>query len=265
MSMHLQPKIRKHQECSECGTSFVGLQLIEMRTPKCEDVEAAANEMPVKRDLCAYCAVGHDLPVHRYSEEWEFGEITRYDSSKPTRPFLVSFLDGTSEWVDVSRKPFIDYLAFVLNNERAQHAAVATEHLDWLEKFGFSDGSGNSSPQMPDSLSTSSTSSSLETFEPAASSIFPLFNDGKLFDVEDLVFVDEDIAMEDLPSEVSAITESEDIKTKPLMRRKRKAPTPTTKAKPAMKSPKHWTKQEDQVLIKVMDSFHKKGIKPRWT
>lgn len=259
MSIHLQPKIRKHQECSECRASFVGLQLIEICTPECEDSEAAANEMPVKKDLCAYCAVGHDLPVYRYSEEWEFGEVTRYDGTKPTRPFLVSFLDGTSEWVDVSRKPFIDYLAFVLNNERAQHAVVATEHLDWLEKFGFS------SSHMPDSLSTPSTLSSLGTSEFAASSILPLFNDDKLFDVEDLVFVDEDIAMEDLSSEVSAIAESEDIKTKPPMKRKREAPTPATKAKPAMKSPKHWTKQEDQLLIKIMDSFHKKGIKPRWT
>lgn len=256
MSMRLQPKIRKHQECGECGTSFVGLQLIEICTPKCEDSEAVENEMPVKKDLCAYCAVGHDLPVYRYSEEWEFGEVTRYDSSKLTRPFLVSFLDGTSEWVDVSRKPFIDYLTFVLNTGRAHHAAIAIEHLDWLEKFGFS--RANSSPQMPDSLSTLSTSSSIGTFDPAAPSVFPLFNDDKLFDVEDLVFACEDIVMED---EVSAITESEDIKTKPTKKRKL---APTTKAKPASKSPKHWTKQEDQLLIKIMESFHKKGTKPKW-
>lgn len=259
MSMHLQPKTRKHQECGECGANFVGLQLIEICTPKCEDNEAVANEMPVKKDLCAYCAVGHDAPVYRYSDEWEFGEITRYDSSKPTRLFLVSFLDGSSEWVDVSRKPFTDYLAFVLNTGRAQHAALAIEHLDWLEKFGFS--RANSFPQMPDSLSTSSTSSSIGTFDPSASSIFPLFNDDKLFDVEDLVFVDEDIVMEDFSCEVSAIAEPEDIKMKPTKKRKLAS---TTKAKPAMRSPKHWTKQEDQLLIKIMDSFHKKGIKPRW-
>ena len=258
MPMHLQPKIKKHQECGECGTSNDGLQLIEICTPKCKDSEAVVNEMPVKKDLCTSCAVGHDVPVFRYSEEWEFGEITRYDSSKLIRPFLVSFLDGSREWVDVSRKPFLDYLDFIRRTGQTQQAAVAIEHLDWLDKFGFSRAS--TSPQMPDSLSTLSTPSSIGAFEPAASSIFPLFNDDKLFDVEDLVFVDDDIDMEDFSSEVSAITESEDIKTKPSKKRK----APTTKAKAATKSPKHWSTQEDQLLIKIMDSFHKKGIKPKW-
>lgn len=255
MSMQLQPKIKQHQECAECTSVGGELQLIEI-APKYEDSEEVANEMPAKKDLCAYCVVGHDVPVYRQTEGWEFGEVTRYDSSKLTRPFLASFPDGSVDWVDITRRPFLDYLAFIHNTGRTQQAAGAIEHLDWLDKFIFKR-ANNSSP----SLSTFSSSSSIGTFEPAAfgPSVFPLFNGDKLFDVEDLVFVDKDVDMQDSieeSSEVSAVTQTEDIVEKPPMKRKA-----TTRA---IRSPKHWTKQEDQLLIKIMDSYHKKGIKPKW-
>jgi hypothetical protein len=94
-----------------------------------------------------------------------------------------------------------------------------------------------------------------------------LFNDDKLFDVENLAFVDEDVDMQDSfvestqdSSEVSEITESEDIVMEPPMKRK----ATTTNNTRAVRSPRHWTKQEDQLLMQIMNSFHEKGIKPRW-
>ena len=266
MSMQqLKPKIKQHHECAECTSVGGELQLIEI-APKYEDSEEVANEMPAKKDLCAYCVVGHDVPVYRQTEGWAFGEVTRYDSSKLSRPFLASFPDGSVDWVDLTRRPFLDYLAFIHNTGRPQQAAGAIgaigaiEHLDWLDKFIFKQ--ANSSPQMPDSLSTLSSSSSIGTFEPAVfgPSVFPLFNGDKLFDVEDLKFVDEDVVMQDAleeSSEVSAVTQPENIVEKPPMKRK-------TTTMRAIRSPKHWTKHEDQILIKIMDSYCKKGIKPKW-
>jgi len=266
--MQLQPKIKQHQECGVCGTFADGLPFIEIfDTPKYEDSEQVANEVPAKKDLCGHCVVGRDVPVCRQSEGWEFGEVTRYDSSKLTRPFLISFPDGSEEWVDVSRRPSLDYLAFIRSTAQTQRAAGAIEHLDWLDKFTFN--GAESSPQMLASLSTFSSSSSIGTFEPIAfgSSIFPLFNDDKLFDVENLAFVDEDVDMQDSfvestqdSSEVSEITESEDIVMEPPMKRK----ATTTNNTRAVRSPRHWTKQEDQLLMQIMNSFHEKSIKPRW-
>ncbi|KAK1736642.1 hypothetical protein QTG54_012664 [Skeletonema marinoi] len=229
MSMQLQPKIKQHQECGVCGTFADGLQFIEVfDTPKYEDSEQVANEVPAKKDLCGHCVVGRDMPVCRQTEGWEFGEVTRYDSSKLSRPFLISFPDGSEEWVDISRRPSLDYLAFIRSTAQTQRAACAIEHLDWLDKFTFN--GAESSPQMPTSLSTFSSSSSIGTFEPIAfgPSIFPLFNDDKLFDVENLAFVDEDVDMQDSfvestqdSSEVSEITEPDDISSKALDKTRR--------------------------------------------
>ena len=265
MSLHLLPKMKQHQECSECGgTTGEGLQLIEtfIATSKCENGEEVANEMSSKKDLCGYCVVGHDVPVRRQTEGWAFGTVIHYDISKLHRPFLISFLDRSEEWVDISRKPFLDYLAFIRGSAtQAQQAAGAIAHLHWLDKFDFSRAK---SPQMLASPSTFSSSSSIGTFEPTAlgPSIFPLFNDDKVFDVENMAFVDEDVDMQD--SFESTQDSSEDSNTdddvmKPPM--KRKATAAKTRA---IRAPKHWTKEEDQLLKKIMDAFAKTGITPKW-
>ena len=271
MSMQLQPKIKEHQACSECGGELQ--HVIEIFDASKEVSEGVANETPAKKDLCGYCVVGHDVPVCKQTEEWAFGEVTRYDSSKCTRPFLVSFPDGSVDWLDITRRPFVDYLAFIHHSGRTQQAVGAE-----LDEFVFKrEHSSPTSPQMPDSLSTFSSSSSIGTFELSAfgPSVFPLFNGDKLFDVEDLVFVDEDVVMQDSleesSEEVSALTQPEDIAEKPPMKRKESSEEivekPPMKKKPkmrAIRSPKHWTKHEDQLLLKIMDSYHKQGIKPKW-
>jgi hypothetical protein len=256
MPLHLQPKIKQHQECGECACD--GLQLIEIFvTPKCEDGEEA-NEISSKKDLCGYCVVGHDVPVNRQTEGWAFGEVTRYDSSKLDKTFLISFPDGSEEWADIARRPFRNYLEFIRNIAQTQQAAVAIAHLDWLDKFGFNRAD---SPQMLASLSSFSSSSSIGTFEPTAfgPSIFPLFNEDKLFGVENLIFIDEDVDMQDsFDSTRGSFKDSaytDNIVMKPPMKRK-KTMTP--------RSPKHWTKEEDQLLLKIMNSFIKKGVKPSW-
>lgn len=269
MSLQLQPKIKQHQACSECGGELQ--HVIEIFNAS-KDVRGVANATPAKKDLCGYCVVGHDVPVRMQTEEWAFGEVTRYDSSKLPRPFLVSFPDGSVDWLDITRRPFVDYLAFIHHSGRTQQAVGAE-----LDEFVFK--REHSSPQamMPDSLSTFSSSSSIGTFELTAfgPSVFPLFNGDKLFDVEDLVFVDEDVVMQDSLEEssedVSALTQPEDTVEKPPIKRKESTEDivekPPMKKKPktrAIRSPKHWTKHEDQLLLKIMDSYHKQGIKPKW-
>lgn len=247
MSFHLQPNIKQHQECVECGTSADdGLQLIEtfiVATSKCEE---GSFQTSAKKDLCAYCVVGQDVPVCRETQAWSFGEVICYNS-KPNTPFLVRFLDGTEEWVDISRRPSLDYLTFVRSAAQSQQSVGAVANLNWLDKYRFNS----------DSLSTFSSSSSLGTFEPITTfgpSVFPLFNDDKLSNVENLAFVDEDVDMQDafeskvLSDGIVIVTTAETTKTKTR----------------ATRAPKHWTKEEDQLLVKAIDSFSQKGFKPTW-
>jgi hypothetical protein len=260
MSLQLQPKIKQHQECGECGASG-DLQLIEIfMPPKCEDDEEVANAISSKKDLCGHCAVGQDVPVNRQTEGWTFGEVIRYDSDdSQLKPFLVSFPDGSEEWTDIARRPSLDYLAFIRSTTQSQQATGAIGHTDWLDKFSFI---GADSQQMLASLSSFGSSSSVGTFEPNAfgPSIFPLFNDDRLFDVEHLEFVDEDVDMQDSSNSTQDSSKGsasmDDVVMKPPMKRKA--------AIMSLRSPNRWTKEEDQLLLKIMDSFSKKGIKPMW-
>ena len=318
MSLQLQPKFKPHRQCDKCGISgdVCSLRLIEIFSC-CEE---AGNEMLPKKQLCAHCVVGHEIPVCVQSDSWVFGEIIRYDSLRPQWPFLASISDGCSrgeEWVDITERPFVDYLSFINGAARTQQATTCMSECPApgrLSEFCFSHelnqifaslSSFSSSTQQatasvgecpaPDrlsefrfnhepshpiftSLSSFNSSWSFGSFElTTGPSTYPLFNDEKLFDAEDLMFVDDDT---DIPkqcdgegAEASTLSESDDneVFTRPPVKRKRQVKstkTPKRKASStqvkAVRTPRRWTKEEDLLLKRIVASYEKQEVALKW-
>lgn len=256
MSLQLQPKINQHKVCGCCGT--FGLRLIEVFIPATQtqtsEGGAVATETSAKKDLCGYCVVGLDLPVQRQTQGWQYGEIVSFDRRK-FKPFLVKFIGTDEEWVDIGQQPTRDYLASIRIASECQPQGDSLAHLEWFDRFN----NFNCTEDSPlASLSSFSSLSSMGAFDPLqidGPSILPLFIDDKVDNVETLAFVNVDVEMqESSSSEDSTATES-------------LAKDVALEVKPkgsAIRTPKRWTKEEDKLLVKIVDSFHKKGIKPKW-
>ena len=255
MSLQLQPKINQHKVCGGCGT--FGLSLIEVFVPATQTQTSVGGDVAIetstKKDLCGYCVVALDLPVQRQTQGWQYGEVISFDRRK-FKPFLVKFIGGDEEWVDIGQQPTRDYLASIRIAAEGQPSGDSLAHLEWLDRFN----NFNCNEDSPlASLSSFSSLSSMGAFDPLTAfdgpSIFPLFNDDKVDDVETLAFVDEDVEMQD---------SAEDSTSKESL-----AKDVALEVKPkgsVIRTPKRWTKEEDKLLVKVVDSFHKKGIKPKW-
>ena len=253
MSLQLQPKINQQKVCGGCGT--FGLSLIEVFVPATQTQTSEGGDVAIetsaKKDLCGYCVVGLDLPVQRKTQGWCYGEVICFDRRK-FKPFLVKFIGGDEEWVDLTAYPVRDYLVSIRIAAEGQPPGDSLAHLQWLDRFN----NFNCTEESPlASLSSFSSLSSMGAFDPMTAfdgpSIFRLFSDDKVDDVENLAFVDKDVEMQD-SAEDSAATEAKDV----ALEAKSKGS--------AMRAPKRWTKEEDKLLVKVVDSFHKKGIKPKW-
>lgn len=62
--------------------------------------------------FCPRCVIGHSCPIRRptVGGKWNFGEINQHDDRGGR--FSATFLDRSTEWVDVEEKPMSSYLAY---------------------------------------------------------------------------------------------------------------------------------------------------------
>ena len=121
----LKPRIKQAElppggsvPCADCGATTAN-HMVEayVVAAKEEDDHPTASQ----KELCGSCLVGHDVAANRGGGKgWSFGEVIEYNENLLT-PFLLSFLSGDEEWVQVSRTPTADYLNFVGSNQPTQN------------------------------------------------------------------------------------------------------------------------------------------------
>ena len=210
-----------------------------------------------RKDLCGACLVGHDVAVHRASDdEMCFGEVKQYDENQ-LRPFLMSFLDVDEEWVEISRSPTIEYLN-----------SLDIEQLTPSPPKLLRDGSIGS-------FSSSSFSSMPARSDYQDEAIFPLFEEAKLIHLNqsfsclddastESIFSDEEGNIEVVQQSTkrnksTKATRSKSYQSGPGSQKNKKK----KQSKP--RAPVMWSKAEDTKLQKVVDSFNAKGRPFKWT
>ena len=210
-----------------------------------------------RKDLCGACLVGHDVAVHRASDdEMCFGEVKQYDENQ-LHPFLMSFLDGDEEWAQISRRPTIEYLN-----------SLDIEQLTSSPPKLLRDGSIGSFSSSSSSFSSMSARSDYQD-----EAIFPLFEEAKLIHLNQSFSCLEDASTESIFSDeggnIEVVQQSKKRSTKatrPKSYQNGPGSQKKKKKKPSKpRAPVMWTKAEDTKLQKVVDSFNAKGRPFKWT
>ena len=73
--------------------------------------------------LCQKCIIGKDSPVFRPGhQQWHIGEVKSHD--KETGKYLIRFLDGSAEWLNIERMPMKKYIQWVLGQDKRGSAGL---------------------------------------------------------------------------------------------------------------------------------------------